>query len=84
MSYAKLDMYDYELYFPGDHIIVDIKVSSANDVDVADIATDITANNGKIYVEGYRLCYQDMRIKVGGGNWYLELITKEESKCQKN
>lgn len=53
--YAKLDGYDYELHYNEEGRLdeIRVRVDSNKDVIIADISTEINANDGKIYIEGY-------------------------------
>lgn len=53
--YAKLDGYDYELHYDEEGRLdeIRVRVESNKDVIIADISTEINANDGKIYIEGY-------------------------------
>lgn len=52
-SYAKLDSYDYKFRrVDGKIYAIVVYVDSLHDVEVADIASEITASEGNIYVEG--------------------------------
>ena len=62
--YAKLDNYDYDLEFAKGLVTgVSIKVDSCTDVDIADVASDITGADGNIYVEGHYLKFLEMTIE---------------------
>lgn len=63
MQYAKLDTYDYRLNVQ--HGIVEevcVFVDSPRDVRIADISTEITANDGRIYVDGHLLIKEAMSV----------------------
>lgn len=53
--YAKLDGYDYELHYDEEGRLdeIRVRVDSNKDVIIADISTEINANDGRIYIEGY-------------------------------
>lgn len=52
-KYAKLDLYDYRIdTLEFDYIDIVIAITSSTDITIADIASDITASDGYIYVEG--------------------------------
>lgn len=59
MGHATLNGYDYEYIAYKDpfknvmEVEIRVKIDSPSDVDVADIATEITANNGILFVDGY-------------------------------
>lgn len=59
MGHARLNGYDYDLSTYADssgkvmEVEIRIKIDSPSDIDVADIATEITANNGILFVDGY-------------------------------
>jgi len=62
--YAKLDNYDYDLEFTKGLVTsVSIKVDSCTDVDIADVASDITGADGNIYVEGHYLKFLEMTVE---------------------
>ena len=62
--YAKLDDYDYYLQFNKDLVTgVSIEVDSCTDVNIADVASDITGADGNIYVEGHYLKFLEMTIE---------------------
>lgn len=63
MKTAKLDMYDYNIVeLGGNKSLICITVDYLDLVDIADIATDITQTNGKIYLEGKRYIMLDMKV----------------------
>lgn len=69
--HAKLDSYDYSIV-PTEKEGIDIikvKVISNRDVTIADISSDIVANDKRIYVEGRRY-------------WYLTSFTSEDDNGQ--
>lgn len=57
MAYAKLDGYDYDIItnHEGRVTAVDIFVDANNAIEIADISSDITQNDNRIYVEGFYL-----------------------------
>lgn len=62
--YAKLDNYDYDLEFTEGLVTgVSIKVDSCTDVNIADVASDITRADGNIYVEGHYLKFLEMTVE---------------------
>lgn len=62
--YAKLDGYDYELYFLDEKLVqIEINVDSNTDVIIGDISTEINANEGSIYVEGFYVQLIKMNVE---------------------
>ena len=55
VRFTKLDMYDYELVTDADRSVTNVIVytDTSNDIIIADIASEITASEGYIYVEGH-------------------------------
>lgn len=78
--YAKLDGYDYRIYYndEGELYMIRILVGSTNDVSISDISTDINSNNGHIYVEGHYLQLDRMAVVTKEWNHYVEIHVKEE------
>lgn len=69
VSYAKLDIYDYDFRYNNGKIdLVLINVGSNHDVDIADIASEITSSDGNIYVEGNYLKFKSITTKVINGD----------------
>ena len=63
MKTAKLDMYNYTITELDNYkSLICIYVDYLDSVDIADIATDITQTNGKIYLEGKRYVMLDMKV----------------------
>lgn len=57
---AKLDSYNYWLDFEkGKLVRITVVVDRVSSVDVADIATEINASDGNIYVEGHYCKYKE-------------------------
>ena len=81
ISWAKLDMYDYEIEeFPNDRFVIHISVDAVNDLEVADISTAITYNDGYIYVEGNYLIFDKITIKQKPDKTYEANITATKFK----
>jgi hypothetical protein len=64
MRYAKLDFYNYDLGIT-DGVVeeVYVYVDSPRDIQIADISTEITANDGRIYVDGHLLLKEAMFVE---------------------
>lgn len=61
--YCKLDMYDYQLVLADNEVTqVFLDMDSIHDIDIADIASEITASDGNIYVEGHYLEFIQMEV----------------------
>ena len=79
LHYAKLDSYNYNLIrsLGGECIdAIVIKIDSQSDSIVSDIATDITAADGNIYVEGYYLELKDMFTHIDSETGAVLLMIK--------
>lgn len=79
--YAKLDGYNYELNYDenGDLDEIRIQVEGNTDVVIADISTEINANDGKIYIEGYytRLDKMTMVKDLKDNHWVIIEVMEE-------
>lgn len=64
IRYTKLDTYDYRIEHLqyGDVDIV-IQIDGPTDITIADIATELTASEGYIYVEGNYYRYDTMLVE---------------------
>lgn len=60
---TKLDMYDYRIDALDNEIFdIVIAIDSPMDVTIADIASDINASDGYIYVEGRYYSYLSLNV----------------------
>lgn len=79
-TWARLAKYDYDLdYDAHDDIwIITIQMGSPDDVDIADIASSITRNDGHIYVDGYYMEVLDIcTIHADGNEYAFQLKARE-------
>jgi hypothetical protein len=80
LSWAKLDPYDYKIIHRGDGLDeIWIRVSSLDDAEVADLSTEITANDGNIYVEGHYYKLRDMYTIYADTHPFAEIIVSEQT-----
>lgn len=78
VSYAKLDNYDYAFIYADNKIKqIVVYVGSNHDIDIADIASDITASDGNIYVEGHYFRLIEMLPPVNKENPMITIIVDE-------
>ncbi|MEG0239473.1 MAG: hypothetical protein RR643_04915 [Anaerorhabdus sp.] len=78
IRYAKLDTYDYDLLMAGGSVYsIAIPVTSDTDVDITDISSEITANDGFIYVEDHYLTFIQTEINVVAGNYFMIILVEE-------
>lgn len=78
VSYAKLDSYDYAFIYADNEIKqIVVYVGSKHDIDIADIASDITASDGNIYVEGHYFRFIEMLPPVDTDNPMVTIVVQE-------
>ena len=73
--YAKLDIYDYRVdALEMNYVDIVIEIDGTTDITIADIASDITASDGNIYVEGHYYTLANMHVEPKE----LHIITRFE------
>lgn len=66
LRYTKLDMFDYEVYtLELNYVDIQIAIESTTDILIADIASEVTASDGHIYVEGNYYIMRQMKVTPG-------------------
>ena len=66
LRYTKLDMLDYHIYtLELDYVDIQIMIQGTTDVIIADIASELTASDGHIYLEGGYYKFTQMRVTPG-------------------
>lgn len=79
-SWARLDVYEYDLDYDIDKDAwkISIGMQSNEDVDIADIATMVTANDNYIYIDGKYMVVDDMTTVYGNNDpVYLIILATE-------
>lgn len=79
-SWARLDVYEYDLDYDVDKDSWEISIGmqSNEDVDIADIATMVTANDNHIYIDGKYMVVDDMTTIYGKNDFvYLIILATE-------
>lgn len=79
VRYTKLDNYAYSLTFDSTGRVeyVVIVMDGINDVDIADVSSEITSTDGHIYVEGHYLKMIKMNVGRGPERTYLTITVEE-------
>ena len=64
IRYTKLDTYDYRVeQLRHGNVDIVIQIDGPTDITIADIATELTASEGYIYVEGNYYQYDTMIVE---------------------